>query len=553
MPTVTLNRNVFEKLVGKKLSDEQLKDRISMLGTALESLSTKDIVVEVFPNRPDMLSEQGFARAFAAFLGTKTGLKEYPTKKSGTHTVIEKTLSIWPHAVTCIVKGLELNDERIREIIQLQEKLGVTLLRNRKKGGLGIYPLEKITFPIKFTTRKAEDIIFRPLEHPKKTTGREILKEHPTGRRYAHIIEKQKEFPIFVDAKGTIMSMPPIINSHDLGKITETTKDVFIEATGPDKHTLIVALNIFVTALADMGGVIYTMDIMYQKEKETIPDLTPKNFKIDVSYTNKILGLKLKETDLKPLLNRMGYEYKNKTVLVPAYRADILHPIDIVEDIAIAYGFENFEAEIPKVATVAEEKPLHRFITILLELLTGAGCQEVKSYHLLSEEELCKNMNCSIPTIPLKNAPADYTCIRNSILPSLMKILAQNQHNDYPQHICEFGTTFFHDKEKETGVHESNHCCIALCDEKADLTTIRQVIDMLGRALACTLTIIESDNPSFIKGRVAEAHIDGKKIAIFGEIAPQVLESWGLIMPVAAAEIDVDALFEAVQNIEKNI
>ena len=155
--------------------------------------------------------------------------------------------------------------------------------------------------------------------------------------------------------------MPPIINSHSTGKITEKTKDVFIECSGFDLDALKILLNIIVTALADMGGEIYSMELFYDKKKEITPDLSPKKMKLDTNYVNKILGLSLNDTEIKKLLERMGFSYNNKQVLIPSYRADILHPIDIVEDIAIAHGYENFTPEIPKIATIAKEDPLEIF------------------------------------------------------------------------------------------------------------------------------------------------------------------------------------------------
>jgi len=85
MPTIKINRDVFDKLVGKKLPTEKLKDRISMLGTDLEDVSDKEIIVEIFPNRPDLLSVQGFARAFSSFIGHNTGLRHYKVETSHDH------------------------------------------------------------------------------------------------------------------------------------------------------------------------------------------------------------------------------------------------------------------------------------------------------------------------------------------------------------------------------------------------------------------------------------------------------------------------------------
>src|SRR3989338_8584660 len=195
MPTITINKAVFEQLVGKKLPLEQLKDGISMLGTDLERIEGNEIEVEVFPNRPDMLSEQGFARAFSSFIGVKTGLRKYEVKKFGSQVMVKDLPPQWPYAVACIVKCLKFNDEKIREVIQLQEKLGTTFTRNRKKGGLGLYPLEKITFPVTFTGKNPEDIKFGPLESPQILTGRQILSRHPKGRQYGPLMEGWKTYP----------------------------------------------------------------------------------------------------------------------------------------------------------------------------------------------------------------------------------------------------------------------------------------------------------------------------------------------------------------------
>src|SRR3989344_3345600 len=118
MPVVNLNKKVFDKLVGKKLSVEQLKDRISYLGTDLEEINDNEIVVEVFPNRPDMLSEQGFARAFSSFIGIKKGLRNYKVKKSNYKVIVDSSVkSIRPYTACAVVKNLKFDDEKIREII----------------------------------------------------------------------------------------------------------------------------------------------------------------------------------------------------------------------------------------------------------------------------------------------------------------------------------------------------------------------------------------------------------------------------------------------------
>ena len=338
MPTITLNKTVFEQLVGKKLPLEELKDRISMLGTDLEKIEGNIIEVEVFPNRPDMLSEQGFARAFSSFIGVKTGLRKYEVKESSEKVIIENSVKeVRPFTACAIIKNLQFNGEKIKEIVQIQEKLHITYGRNRKKAAIGVYPREKISFPIIYKAVAPEKLKFVPLEASREMTGLQILSQHKAGREFGHLLEGKEVFPFFIDAKNEVLSMPPIINSHRTGKITEETKEVFIECSGFDFNVLSKCLNIIVTALAEMGGEIYSLELESSGKKEVTPNLTPEKMKLDLKYINQRLGLELKEKEAVELLAKMGHGFSGGEVLIPAYRADILHQVDLREDIAIAY------------------------------------------------------------------------------------------------------------------------------------------------------------------------------------------------------------------------
>jgi phenylalanyl-tRNA synthetase beta chain len=547
MPSITLNKNVFEELVGKELPLEELKDRISMLGTDLEDIQGNEIHVEVFPNRPDMLSEQGFARAFSSFIGVKTGLRKYivnESKDSHHKVIIDPSVKgIRPYTACAIVKGLRFDEERLQQIIQIQEKLHITYGRKRKKAAIGIYPMEKITFPITYKAESPQKIRFKPLEATREMTAAEILNDHKTGKEYAHLLQGLATYPIFVDAKGEVLSMPPVINSEKTGRVSDETKDVFIECSGFDFEVLSTCLNMIVTALADMGGEIYSLKLEYPDGVKVTPNLSPSKMKLDLSYVNKRLGLHLSEQEAARLLERMGYGFEAGNVLIPAYRADILHQVDLVEDIAIAYGYENFQEEIPNVATIGEEDAFEKFSRKVRELLVGMQLLEVKNFHLTTKEDLTAKMNLSIEPIPLKNALGDHNHLRNAIMPSLMKNLAENQHHEYPQNIFEIGRIFV-PWDTETGILEPEHLTVMLCHDKTDFTEIRQVLETLIRALGLECAVKESEHPPFIPGRAGDITIHGKKIGVIGEMHPQVITNWQLMMPVVAFELNLGRLFE---------
>ncbi|MEK6809591.1 MAG: phenylalanine--tRNA ligase subunit beta, partial [Nanoarchaeota archaeon] len=503
--------------------------------------------VEVFPNRPDMLSEQGFARAFSSFIGVKTGLREYTvheSKDSHQKIIIDPSVKgIRPYTACAIVKGLHFDDETLQQIIQIQEKLHVTYGRNRKKAAIGIYPMEKITFPITYKAEIPGKIKFRPLEAHKEMTAAEILEEHKAGKEYGRLLQGLQKYPFFIDAKGEILSMPPIINSDLTGRVTEETKDVFVECSGFDFEVLSTCLNMIVTALADLGGEIYSLKLEYQGETKTTPNLTPSKMKLDLPYVNKRLGLSLSEKEAVKLLEKMGYGFEQGQVLVPAYRADILHQVDLIEDIAIAYGYEHFSEEIPNVATIGEEDTFEKFSKKVRELLVGMQLLEVKNFHLTTKDDLTAKMNLSEEPISLKNALGDHNHLRNAIFPCLLKDLAENQHHEYPQNIFEMGRIFVNG-DTETGVLEAEHLSVVLCHDKTDFTEIRQLLEALIRALGLECAVKENEHPPFVSGRSGDITIHGKKIGVIGEFHPQVITNWQLLMPTVGFELNMGRLFE---------
>ncbi len=539
MAIVTLNKKEIKRITGN-LNDEKLDDVLSLVGLGVESITEEIIDAEVTPNRPDMLSQSGILRALESYFGKKTGLKHYKLNKPAKNFMvkIDKSVKdIRPYTACAIVKNLKFNDEKIKEVIDIQEKLHSTLGRDRKKFAIGIYPLEKISLPIKFEARKPEEIKFVPLEFDKELNGLQILQQHPAGREYAHLLEHAEKFPVFVDSKGEILSMPPIINSHKTGKITQETKEVFIECSGFDLNVLKKTLNIIVTMLADIGGSIYQMKLDYGK-LEITPNLTPEKMKLGLENVNKLLGLSLKDAEMKKLLGKMGYNYNNKQAEIPAYRTDILHPVDLIEDIAIAYGYENFIPEIPKIATIGEEDKRELFKRKIAEILTGLSLSELSTLHLLTREDLERAKIKQ--AIEVEESKTDYKFLRPNLLISALKILAENVDTEYPQRVFETGRIFRLDEKEETGVGEKENLIIALTP--SNFTDIKQVLEYLGRMLNRSFTLEEAENQHFIEGRTGKIMYNEKEIGVIGEIHPQTLKNWHLKMPVACFELGLDEL-----------
>jgi len=550
MPSVSLDKKTVLKMIGKKLGDVELAERLPMHGLFLEGITEDKINVEIFPNRPDMLSEEGFARAISGFIGVKTGLEKFAVKKSDYAVNVDAKIAKIDRKYIGIaaMKGLKFDNEFIISSMQLQDKLAITHGRKRKKVAMGVYDLDKIKFPLTYTTVGGNEK-FIPMGHDSEIKISELAEEHKRGKEYSHLIEGWKEFPAYKDADGKILCVIPITQA-DFTKVTEKTKDVMIEVTGTDWRAVHQILNILVTNWSGRGAELYEAKIKYPfetPEGKTVacPILKTARMELDVNYANKLLGLNLSIAEAAKLLERMRYgavARKDKIeVDVPAYRTDVLHPFDLVEDIAIAYGYENFRREIPCVSTIGEEAPRTLVFRKIAEVCSGLSLLECCTLHLsneriLNDNMLLKNKNL-VKTINAVNI--EYDIVRNSLLPMLLKTLSENMHNEYPQKLFELGEIY--DEEKGEPV-EKNSLSIISCHGRAEFTEMKSLIESLFSSIGEKVSFREAKHNSFIVGRCAAVIADGKQIGIMGEIHPQVLANFKLEMPAAGFECNIDWL-----------
>jgi phenylalanyl-tRNA synthetase beta chain len=550
MPVITVNRKDFCELVGKEMPMHSIEEKLPMLGVAWEGVEADNFTIEVFPNRPDMLSVEGLARAFSAFIGEKTGLKNYKAEQSEYLVKVdEKTKNVRPFIVSAVIKNVVLTDDAITSLMQLQEKLHITHCRKRRKVAIGVHDLDKVHFPVLYTT-KPKDFKFIPLGEEREMNLEEILTQTPKGKDYAWILEGKKEYPILIDSLGTVLSMPPIINSENT-KVDEKTKNLFLDITGTCEKAMNEVLNIIVTSLADRGASIYKVKVKYTDRVVQTPDLSPRNISLNPNYVNKLLGLKLTNEEIIQNLKRMGYDAtelgKDKLeVVIPCYRTDIMHPIDLVEDVAIAFGYEKFQPEIPNIATIGEENSLEIFLRKLRNFLVGYGLQEVTTFMLTNKNKLFSKMNMPEVEIAetLNPKTEEYCVLRNWLLPSLMEVLWRNRHHTYPQNIFEISDVIHLDNAADTGTKTVRRLAIVLCHSKANFSEIKSMAESILQNLGIKdYKIEEGKCPCFIEGRDAKIEVSKRIIGRFGEIHPLVLENWKLEMPVAALEMDVDMLF----------
>ncbi len=556
MAVVTFDRKDFEGLVGKNLAESDYKNSIPMIGVTTESLSDDSVSFEVFPNRPDMLSVEGFARAVKAFLLNKKqatnrkslvsylsnpcGIPQYTSDKvHGSIGVEDSVGGVRPFIACAVVKNVKLNDVVLKSLMQFQEKIHETFGRKRARIAIGVHDISKMKFPLKYAAYKPGEISFVPLGMKDKLTLGEILKKHPKGVEYAAVLSKAKKYPVITDAKNQIISFPPIING-ELTRVTKDSKNLFIDVTGTSKHYIVKTLSILCSALADRGATIGGVKIIYEKPEIT-PDMSDQKIEVSIDYLNGLLDTDMKEYELKKALSKMGVGFSGGVASVPCYRADVMHQIDVVEDAAIAIGYENFQPRIPKIPTMAERDPLEEKCSAVREIAVGLGAQEVVSFILTNEDRQFKMMGAAPEECAaiLNPKTEDYTICRKTILPSLLDVLMSNTHNEYPQKIFEVGDCVYLD-DGETGAKNVRKLALAISHRDADINEIKSALETFMRLYGVGYSLKNSTHPSLIKGRCGDISVGGKKIGFIGEIAPSVLNNWCLENPVAVFEIAIE-------------
>jgi len=550
MPTLEFNKKDLLSYLGKKMTDKELAHAITYLGVNCEHIDKTTVKAEVFPNRPDLLSESGMARALRSYLGIETGFKTYKVLPAK-HKVLCDKQKVRPYTSCCIVRGLKLTKDALDEIIQVQEKLHITFGRKRQRCAIGIYPIEHITFPITYTAKSPNKITFTPLDAKQPMSATQILTTHPKGKEFAHLLEGQDKYPVFIDAKNTILSMPPIINSEEAGRVTEKTKDVFIECSGFNVHTLDTCLAIVATMMTSYGGTIEALEVQHQQGNRTLPQLEPKIITLDTNYAQRRAGFAIKNP--KALLEQMGYGIKKQTktsieVKVPAYREDVLHQIDIVEDLIVAHGYDNIEPIYRPLGTPASTTRMVKLQDKISDLLVGLGLLEASTFVLNSiknqDQQMHGDKKILDHIVPINNPTSEeYDALRAWLTPSLMGVLQSNKDHPYPQKLFTQGRVVI--QTQALGIKEEERTAFALCGDKFTYTDAKQHMEyILNRCGLDSVTIRSSDHPSFIKGRCGRITINNKAIGFIGEIHPQAIVNHGLQYPVVACELIMDKIIE---------
>ena len=563
MPTISINRNDLDKLLGRRATDKDLDAWLQLVKGEIKDhdTATGELRIELQDsNRPDLWCVEGIARQIRIKLkGAPEAYAYLKTAKGRRDQVlVEKGLErVRPFIGACKARRYKVTEEGLAQLIQTQEKLADIFGRKRRTVSIGLYRLLPIKFPVTYALVNPDQEKFRPLGYDEAMSLREILDIHPKGQEYGPLLSGHDRLPLLRDAQGTVLSFPPIINSRDIGEVRAGDSDLFIEVTGTDLRMVMLAVNIFAANLHDRGAKIEPVDIVYPYKTDRgrtvrMPQPVSQPRSITLAEVGHALGTELSLKEIRGSLVSYGYAVSGSggslTVTLPPYRNDLMHPVDAIEDVAISRGYGTFHAVMPSAFTVGGLSRIEQLSDKVRELMLGFGFQEIVSNILGSREDLAQRMrlNAEHPDahcVEIENVMSQSNeCLRRWILPSLLRVETASSRSFYPHLLFEVGEAAVPDQQAETGSRTEVRMGVLSVHANANFSETHSFLELLCLYLNRPYRLTPIVHPSFMDGRVAHIMIDDKPVGLIGELHPEVLERWQITMPCSAFELALDPL-----------
>lgn len=570
MPTISIFRDDLESLLGgarakRPVSIEQLEDWLMLVKGELKdhNAETGELRIELQDsNRPDLWCCEGIARQIRIKQQGKRQAYPFFTKKPKAiqRLIVAPGLEhVRPYVAACTATGYRVTGEGLAQLIQTQEKLADIFGHKRKTVSIGLYQLQKIQFPVTYELVKPDEARFTPLGMETVMTLSEILMVHPKGLEHGHLLAGQDRMPILRDANKQPLSFPPIINSREIGEVRVGDDELFVEVTGTDQSMVVLTLNIFAANLADRGATIEPIEVRYPKntplgKRVITPQDLGKRRTIPIKTIEQALGQEIGTKTVKQALEAYGYDVSagNGTVKakLPPYRHDLMHAMDVVEDVAMSRGYAEFSPLMPAQFTVGGLSRIEQTSDRARDLMVGLGFQEIISNILGSPEHYRDAMRLGDTAwgemVEVDNVMSlSFSCLRQWMLPSLLRVEAASSRAFYPHRLFEAGDVAIPDRTHELGSRTETVLGAMMAHATAHFSEIHSCLDVLFYHLGKEYSLEPVQHPSFLEGRAGRIVVSGKPLGVIGEVHPEVLEQWQIAVPVVAFDVNLSQLTES--------
>ena len=545
MPVVELNLNRIKKLVSGNVTKKKIIDVLPFLGLDIESQDGDEIRIEYSPNRPDYSTDFGIALGLQGLLAVKKGVQKVNIKKTGKYEInVDSSVNkIRPFVTGIVAKNGTIDDQTIKQLMNMQEDLHFGIGRKRKKSSIGRHDLDKILLPLTYTTT-TRDKSFIPLNETKEKSISDILSETDVGQNYGWVLGDSKNVPIIIDSEGNTVSFPPIINAA-LTTVTTKTKNILVEVTSIEKDAAEDMLSVVSSILQMAGFQIFELKI--SGGKNSTPKLNERNIIYDPKLTSEILGIEMSPSNMVTCLKKCRLDAiikgKKITCVIPRYRFDIFGPMDLVEEIALGYGIENLEPKLSPSTTIGQKDNVTIKTSVITKTAVGLGLLEVVNSSLTSKKnlyELTKRDSSQMISV-LDSKSQEHTILRDSLLSGLLENLSKNIHETYPQKLFETGVIF----TKGKPIGESINLAVVMAHKDTNFSEIKAILQSILRTqfkIECKTKSSSESQELFVKGKYADVYVNEKKIGKIGEISNEILDNFRIRTSVVGFEINLSGL-----------
>ncbi|KAL7716635.1 phenylalanine--tRNA ligase [Entamoeba marina] len=557
MPTVGVERDYLFQLIGKSFTKEEFEELCFDYGIELDCVVEEEgkIIyrIEVGANRYDLLSVEGIAICLKTFLGL-ADFPQFKSKTSGIEIQVGKDVEkVRPICMGAVLRGITFNPSSYKSFIDFQDKLHFGIGKKRYLVSIGTHDLATIKPPFRYVALSPEKIKFEPLKCDHEMNGNEVIEHFSADlklKEFVPLLKGKEVFPVFLDSNDVVLSLPPLINGNH-SKITLDTHDVFVDITGMDQTKVMMGLQTIVTCFSMYTSTPFTIETVnvvggpmndYQESKSiTTPFLGVQHVEVNKEYFNKCLGLTLSDNDITNLLKKMGINYTAGDAVVPPMRTDVMHPCDIMEDLAISYGFNNLVASDSISRTAGKEQRQSKLKDLLAEELAYAGFTEIITFVLMSIKDAATALRRPTDNlILLKDSKTPkFQTARVSLLSGMLKCLYHNKAYVMPIKMFEVGDTVVVKEGSLTGaVNRQQVCALKYMVYLIELCSVMEFNSKKDQSPS--YTIVPSEDPAYLEGRRADIMVDGIKYGTFGVLHPEVLRNFEIDNPVISLELYLD-------------
>jgi len=579
MPTIGLKRDLLFKALGQEYTEEQFDELCFEFGLELDEVVTEvseegkeEVVyrIEIGANRYDLLCLEGIVRALQVFQGKVSVPKYTLTNPPKTEKIIldPSVLQVRPHVIGAILRDVTFDKARYNSFIDLQDKLHQNLARKRTLASVGTHDLDTIKGPFTYQAKPPTDIKFKPLNQTQEFTSAQLMELYSGDshlKSYLPIISSSPVHPVITDTSGTVLSLPPIINGEH-SKITVNTKNIFFEVTATDLTKAGMVLDTLVTMFSQYCSQPFTVEPVVTELPDgsslIYPKLPYRTQAVNRDKINSMIGVDIPLDHMAGLIQKMCLpsrviDPKTGTieVTIPPTRHDILHPCDIYEDVAIAYGYNNIVKTIPSTLTIAQQLPVNKLTDQLREAVAQAGFTEALTFSLCSRDDVAAKMRkdiTEVPAVHIANPKTlEFQVARTSLISGLLKTVQANRKMPLPLKLFEISDVVLKDAAAEVGARNERRLAAVFYNKSPGFEIIHGLLDRVFQLLevpyikpgdppSSGYTLKEGQDSIYFPGRAADIIAYGQVVGSLGVLHPDVITAFDLNLPCSALEINIE-------------